>query len=673
MKPDGSILDDLVGALRERTEDRKRGGEPQLHTKTWDMPGGKTGFQTATTPVHYVDDLGEVRTRRLKWNADGDGYSCETDARKVYVTGPSTWKMVHRNGTVMDCRLYETGQGDLSAGDENQPAPNLLDYTVGPNTVRRFALTAGPVRDGIWLYGDNAPRDWTWEYTGFDIADNFKFEPDARACRENLLDTADRSAWAAGRPRQRWLEVDDFGGPQLELLPDGRQRITVRKQWTGRVWDMNEQTRVTSPVPEALAGVEYPVKMNDAISETIPTDNDDVEEYAGALETGDAHNSTGKDDTETWTGLRFTTIGPSADDTIVDAAIGFGVYFIQANTTSGDTFDTHAAVGSTGSDAWSGTSRPTQRTLSNRKVTTDIVAMGTGNDKSVDVTRALQEWVYDSNYDGNVAFVFKPMSGLGVWRGFDIPDTGATWGASTPFPQTLTGNYVAATTDVKQWVTLTRNLDEYSPLDTGDLYRAISSGSNRVVLAIVPQGYNGAGSTALAVSVGGQSLTLLGTRQTGTNNAISIWYALESTVASMSGTTVSVSWSTTDAHSAIAILELQNRSQTPPTLQTDTDVTAGDIGNASLSVSSGDIVLAGCVVSDLELAQPTGLTGGYESQEEINGLSWMMAAFGRATGSTINAEFTSAGSLTDGLWVAAAWPAASGFSGVRVTNYNDIQ
>jgi len=214
--------------------------------------------------------------------------------------------------------------------------------------------------------------------------------------------------------------------------------------------------------------------------------------------------------------------------------------------------------------------------------------------------------------------------------------------------------------DVIQYVSITQDSDEHSPNNSAALTSAISAGSNRIVVAIVNWGYAGPTSTSPSLTVAGQTMTLLGSRVETTDFATSMYYALESTVASMSGTAISLTFSSTTCYTGISVLEMADRDQSVPTLQTDTTVTDNDVGNASMSTVSGAVVFAGCTVYDTTMTAPTGLTGGGSDVEETNTLSHWHSDYAVASGSTINAEYTQSTGLSQAAWVAASWPAAAG-------------
>lgn len=194
-----------------------------------------------------------------------------------------------------------------------------------------------------------------------------------------------------------------------------------------------------------------------AISETVPSDDDDVEENvtAGTLgnQGGAGKITVGRlsGTNYYWIGTRFTSIGPALGDTIDDANLRFGVQF-QGNEHGTERLRLHTAVGATGSDAFGASSRPTQRTLSTAYTEINPATLTAGTNREIDVTTALQEWVDAAEYDGDVCFIWKPEV-MGTYDGVDISDTGATWNAVAPTPLVLEGNYSAGSSPVSQVMT----------------------------------------------------------------------------------------------------------------------------------------------------------------------------------------------------------------------------
>jgi len=260
MKPDGTLLGDPpADVIRERKRD--------AYGIEWERPGGQRHFKRMTRPALYHDGNG-WRRRRLKWTDEGNGViACRSDARIVRVdTDDLRWRMRHRDGSSL-IKINLTHIDNVLIG--TLPAVNYV--IVPPNIVRvpniatdtnwRITITDGPVVETVRLRSDQAPRDFTWRLKGVDIANRFRseYENDAfynhEYCRENILQNVNRPP--AQEPF-RWLEIDDFGGPQISVAPDGEDVITIRKRWTGRVSNIDPVTRI--PAWETLP-VSYPVEM----------------------------------------------------------------------------------------------------------------------------------------------------------------------------------------------------------------------------------------------------------------------------------------------------------------------------------------------------------------------------------------------------------------------------
>lgn len=251
MRADGRLIDEPQDSRGEIMAART------LRSKVFDMGEGKRRFQATPFDQCYVDDKGDVRSRRLLWTEQEGIWGCETDARKVYVLGPGTFSLVHRNGSeiVSTVALSDgTSFGDVTPVLKDA---NILDYEgVLPDVAWRIALTPGPVRNSIWLFSDAAPRDWTWTLEGVDISKHFQLEDNHAGCRANVGGGPEGAA--RGTTAHPWLEIDEMGGPEIERLPSGLERITIRKRWTGRVSATRSLTRVSrwEDVP-----VIYPVKI----------------------------------------------------------------------------------------------------------------------------------------------------------------------------------------------------------------------------------------------------------------------------------------------------------------------------------------------------------------------------------------------------------------------------
>jgi len=179
-----------------------------------------------------------------------------------------------------------------------------------------------------------------------------------------------------------------------------------------------------------------------AISENIAADTADVvEDNSSTISNGGTTIDAGQ-----WMatkdkriGLRYAAIGPSAGDTIDDANLRFGV---AAEHLTNAAEDVYIHVDTASGALWGASDRPSQITYS---AAVGIVEgnIGTGNDKSVDITDALQERVDDASYDGDVRFTWEDgTDNLENWDYVRISD----YGASTPTPTSavLEGNYTAA-------------------------------------------------------------------------------------------------------------------------------------------------------------------------------------------------------------------------------------
>ena len=177
-----------------------------------------------------------------------------------------------------------------------------------------------------------------------------------------------------------------------------------------------------------------------AISETVPSDADDVQETGGSIDTASNRSWIGFLGTvEYWCGLRFTTIGPSAGDTIDDANLRWGHQ--SDNMDAPDRVNIYVDIAS--SAQWGASDRPSQITKS-----TEFAAFPREttpqSDVTQDITAVLQEWVDDGDYDGDVRFTMEAGNAMGAWDSMQITLTGTgSWGYQ-PVPTVLEGNYTAA-------------------------------------------------------------------------------------------------------------------------------------------------------------------------------------------------------------------------------------
>lgn len=256
MSDDGAILTAPPGALRERP--RKPG---QMSAKYWDMPDGRVHFKASNEEVHYMDSSGDLRTRRLRFVNEGNGIiAARDDARKIVIDiNDLRWRLIHRDGTELRSRIARIDNAPIDSLPNvtvNQIAPGIIEVPgISTDTVWRLALTPGGVVESFWLFSDDAPRDWMVELVGLDISSKFKLQQGHGMCVENLAQSEGRSVTES---LHRWLEINDFGGPEVSMLPDGRQRIRIRKRWTGRVSNVDPINRTAhwEDLPAA-----YPVKI----------------------------------------------------------------------------------------------------------------------------------------------------------------------------------------------------------------------------------------------------------------------------------------------------------------------------------------------------------------------------------------------------------------------------
>lgn len=188
-----------------------------------------------------------------------------------------------------------------------------------------------------------------------------------------------------------------------------------------------------------------------AISESVPDTADDgweiVPATAWASSTGLIF--AGINDSVEWNlGVRFTTIGPSAGNTIDDANLRYGIYQETLDASPTDDIDVFVDIGS--SAQWVGVSDvPSGITRSTAKGTI-LGTVTPGDDREVDITAALQEWVDDGDYNGDIRFAWVPTAGVGPWDNMSVQDTNATWSSGLPVPMVLEGNYTVGGVAVRR-------------------------------------------------------------------------------------------------------------------------------------------------------------------------------------------------------------------------------
>jgi hypothetical protein len=181
-----------------------------------------------------------------------------------------------------------------------------------------------------------------------------------------------------------------------------------------------------------------------AISENIAVDTADVEENASA--TINTNGSGGGLNAGQFTatkdkriGLRYTAIGPSAGDTIDDANLLFSVV-AEALTNAAE--DVYIYVDTASGALWGASDRPSQITFSTAFAIVEG-NIGTGDNKSIDITAVLQERVDDASYDGDVRFTWEDgTDNLENWDYVRISDYGSA--AGTPESAVLEGNYTSS-------------------------------------------------------------------------------------------------------------------------------------------------------------------------------------------------------------------------------------
>ena len=366
-----------------------------IRSKTYFLEDNKFIVSSSPMPVHFWNGT-QYQEINPSWDNDstghavssGVGFSVETNFQnKAFSWGfnGSDNSRIDGNLSLINGQILNSIP-NLSIGPPIISGTEILWENVMPNTDILAILSWGGVSWNWVMKQASSPRNVDWEIVE-DISGYSKLDLNIRG-RDNLRRNPGRNVESS-----RKIEVITpiLQTPIDEVTHPGRRSYRIKSGWTGRVQEIDPNTRIRSWGNRPI----YPVRLDPTVTEDIASDADDGFESASIWQPGYSYVYMGRAGANIFHGgLRFQTIDVPNGASITSAQITIdiiGGFSPVSLTVYGD--DTDSAPVFSDASLPSGVVKTTANTVINPPTTAGLY--------SFDVTAIVQEIVDRAGWAAN--------------------------------------------------------------------------------------------------------------------------------------------------------------------------------------------------------------------------------------------------------------------------------